>query len=109
MLYEYECSSCDLVIEITKSASDYRRDEKCNCCGKQMTAVVTGGGGILLKRTEFPEYNPAFGTVVRNSTHRKELAKQRGVVEIGNESIDRLGKDFEQEAKKRRAVGWDSL
>ncbi len=45
---------------------------------------------------EEPEYNPAFGRVVKNRQERKELAKQLNMVEVGNEKPSTIHKESDK-------------
>lgn len=86
MVYEYDCPSCSKHFEVIKSAAFYDSEEVCSC-------------GVVASRVPFPkkihlyntavqnkEYNPAFGKAVTKSEGR-QLAAQKGMVEVGNEDI----------------------
>lgn len=109
MVYEYECRNCDLVVELNKSMKDHTFEEICHSCGFKMNQIITGGTAIITRKTEFPEYNHGLGTVVKNSKHRAELAKQAGLVEIGNQDINKLGDSLAKDAATRRDKAWDDL
>ena len=85
--YPYACpsSSCCHTWEVVKKVADLDRAEECPQCGEM--------GRRFIARTHFygasdwdkAEYNPGLGCVVKNSKHRAQIAKERGLVEIGND------------------------
>jgi hypothetical protein len=48
---------------------------------------------------------------VKNKRHRQELAKQKGLVEVGNDfgAGEKIQKQFEAERAARREKEWDKL
>ena len=57
-------------------------------------------------KVENPEYNPGLGCIVRNSSHRKELAKQKGLIEVGNEKPETLHKIYDKAREERFEKSW---
>jgi hypothetical protein len=84
--------------------------ETCSHCGREAirefvpSRVYFNGTSV-----EHAEYNPGLGCVVKNSSHRKELARQRGLEEIGNEPPEKLHKHFDQVREDNREKAWAEL
>lgn len=57
--------------------------------------------------TSWPEYNPAFGKVIKSTSHRNEEAKQRGWIEIGNENPDKIASNLEKDRKNDWERKWN--
>lgn len=88
MVYEYFCCECgrtdELVFPIT-----FDREVRCTC-GKEMQRLISLGyftGATPDSRT----YNPAFGKML-NKAETKLEAKRRGMVEVGNEDLNKIKK-----------------
>jgi hypothetical protein len=64
---------------------------------------------LAISKTEFPEFNPAFGEVIKGKYHRKEMAKRKGMIEIGNENIDKIDADFTKRKEEDNRRGWENL
>ncbi len=81
--------------------------EKCSRCGREAkrefvpSRVYFNGTSV-----QHAEYNPGLGCVVRNSSHRKELCKIKGVEEIGNEKPHSLHKHFDKKREEKREEAW---
>lgn len=82
----------------------------CPTCGNESNDLIFQKGIVFIgAAVESPEYNPALGQVVKNSKHRAEIAKRRGLVEIGNESPDKIHKKHERERAEKRKKSWESV
>jgi len=99
MTFEYWCKTCELIKEDIQRIGCAKEYLKCDKCGKKMQRHYTPVE-ITGARVSNAEYNPAFGCVVKSDRHRKELAKQRGMIEIGSESSKSLEK-FQDDHIKR--------
>jgi hypothetical protein len=57
------------------------------------------------------EYNPALGCVTRNAQHRRQIARDRGVEEIGNDygSVDKIHKHFESAKAEELRRSWERV
>lgn len=88
--YEYICE-CGFEFEVTKPFGQYDCEELCLKCGSVKTIRQ-------MSRTHFynandwdkAQFNPGLGCVVKNKKHRDQLAKEKNLVEIGNESCDKI-------------------
>lgn len=101
MIYEFGCSHCGNKFEVWKPMSEFTREAVCDCGGTAML-IIHAPIGFINARVEHAEYNPGLGCVVKNRTHRAELARQRGLVEVGNDiSADKMLKEAEQTLEKK--------
>lgn len=87
MLYEYFCTECNKLTEIEKSLAELDRLEFCVSCDVEMKRQISKHIGFKDEKAESNEafFSHALGQVVRNGKHQRELARERGLVEVGNE------------------------
>ena len=107
MIYEYSCTKCKHVFDVIKRVADLDVNEFCLKCESPAERQFTAHIHIMGAGVEHAEYNPAFGQVVKNKTHRKELAKRKGMIEIGNEKPETIHKHFDQGREEKRAKSWE--
>jgi putative FmdB family regulatory protein len=109
--YDWTCEKCDKGFETIESIKEYSGKAECPTCGNPTTernysrCLFYNVGASV----ENAEYNPAFGQIVKNSKHRKELAKAHGLVEIGNEPTEKIHKKFESDRSEKRKKAWDDV
>lgn len=106
--YPYCCDTCDTHFEVVKPVAELERQEVCSACG--------GIGKRYISRTHFygasdwdkAEYNPGLGCVTRNAKHRERIAKERGVIEVGNDyrEIDTMHRENEKKREEQRERRW---
>lgn len=108
--YAFHCPKCEVDFETTESIKTYDGDGECPTCKNSSNErVFTGRVHFLGTKVESPEYNPAFGQVVKNTKHRNQLAKERGLVEMGNEKPERVHKHFDDERASKLKKAWDDV
>lgn len=119
--FDFYCAKCDSqfsdiqpmgamkrtpISEIPKE----KRKAECPACGNVSTERVFSKQVYFIgAAVENAEYNPAFGQVVKNSQHRKELAKQKGLIEIGTEAPEKIHKKFDEDRKEKLKKSWDDV
>ena len=81
--YPYNCLKCDQEYEAFKSIKEYDGQDPCPGCGNIGERVFSSDIQFIGASVESAEYNPGLGCVVKNKKHRDEIAKSRGLVEIG--------------------------
>ncbi len=105
MVYEYQCSKCTHRFDVTKSVKDIDVTETCPQCGDFAERKFVPSK-VYFSGTEVrdAEYNPGLGAVVKSKRHREELAKRKGLVEIGNDfkSSESIHKKFDEERSEKR-------
>lgn len=93
MIYEYECDACRKRWDVWKPVAEFNTLETCECGGPGRRRI-TGGAGFIGAKVEDAAWHPALGQVVRNTSHARALAKERGMIEVGNESPDKIDREM---------------
>ena len=106
MIYPYTCESCG-DYEVIKSHTECTRPEPCPNCqqiGSRVWTVPQIDTSVCHQDYEF---NPGLGCVIKNKAHRKQVAKQMGLEEVGNTKTETLhsmaDRTFKENAEKRWA------
>jgi putative FmdB family regulatory protein len=104
-IYPYRCSKCEHGFEIWAKFSEIDSLEPaCPECYNKCTPkerLISPKIHLNNTKVEDAEFCEAFGCVVKNKAHRKKIAKERGLVEVGNEKPETIHKHFEVERKER--------
>jgi len=74
-----------------------------------MQRLVVGGSLFMNEKVEDAEFNPGLGCITRNKKHRAEIAKSRGLEEIGNENPDKIEKALTKEREERLEKRHDGI
>jgi len=106
MIYEYTCAEHGK-FEIIKPMEDAAQPEYCPTCKAPLTRLWLNRSGFNGEKVEHAEFNPGLGCVVRNRKHREEVARRKGLVEIGNESVDTIHKTAERDQEEARNKRYD--
>lgn len=109
MLYPYVCPS-DHRFEVVKSVREIDSEEKCPECGevaKRTIAVRQSFSNAGDWRG--PEYCPALGQVVKSDAHRRKLARERGLEEVGNENVNKIAKENSKQIERAKEKDYEQL
>lgn len=115
MIYPYECVNvdCTYKFEVIKSVRSIDAEERCPFC-KSVSERRIGKSRLMRVNDWVESYNPAFGCVVKNKAHQREiLARRKGetgqdFIEVGTEPVENIHKHFDSkraEANKKRWNG----
>lgn len=110
MTYEYKCTACAGHFDVYKSVKDLDRNETCPQCGefgeRQFVPQKVHFSGT---KVQDAEYSPGLGAVVKNKYERSELAKRKGLVEIGNDykTPDNIHKESDGILEAKRKKRWE--
>lgn len=108
--YDFQCLKCDKPFEVIQSIKAYEGSGSCPTCGNtSRERIFSSKIQFIGASVENAEYNPAFGQVVKNKNHRAELAKQKGLIEIGTEKPSTIHKHFDDARADRRKRSWDEV
>lgn len=107
MMYPYKCDPCKIEFDIIKPIRDCSNEEFCPEC-KIKARRIYSFSQIMVDRTK-PEYYHSFGKVVKNKREKEYLMKKHDVVEIGNESPDKMHRTFEKQRNEKRKNSWDKV
>lgn len=107
MIYPYQCQ-CGTSFDVIKPLSKIDSPEKCPSCG-QIGDRVIAAGHFYGEKVEDAYFCPALGTVVRNSSHRKALAKDKGLIEVGNEDTNKWFDSVQRDKQKQNQKFYDEI
>lgn len=96
-------------MDVIKRHTDIDNTETCPKCDTIMKRLIAGGSCFIGEKVEDAEYNPGLGCVTKNKKHRDEIAKSRGLYEVGNEDMGKLSDKMDTERKKKLAGNYDDL
>lgn len=104
MIYEYYCPDCKLLVDVEKSLAQIDRPEFCSACDYEMERQLSANVSFQNEKAESNEafYHPALGQVVKSEKHAREVAKQKGFIEVGNESQNDLSPQYKDYSVSRR-------
>lgn len=109
MIYPYRCMECAFSFEVIKSVKDIDNQEYCPQCKAEGKRYITPPHLYGISDWDKAEFNPGLGCVIKNSKHRKQVAKQMGVEEVGSEPIEKIHKHFDDMREKKRDLEWEKL
>ena len=105
MRYPYYCVKCDSETEIEKSLAQIDRAEAC-ACGHTMARMISEK--IAFQGEKVGEnqtyWHPALGCEVNSDAQARRIAKERGMIEIGNDSQDGLAPKTQSYELTRRDI-----
>lgn len=112
MTYAYKCTECAHAFDVIKSVKDIDVNEFCPRCESPAERQFVPSR-VYFSGTEVtnPEWNPGLGAVVKSKRHREELAKRKGLIEVGNDfgSGKKMEQKFESDRAAKREKEWDAL
>lgn len=112
MIYEYECE-CGHKFDVIKKVAERNDVERCNQCHnnevKRRMIPSRLGGFIGASDWDTAHYNPALGQGVRNNRHAKQVAKEMGMTEVGNEPVENIHKKFDNDRAEARKRSYDEI
>lgn len=99
--YPYRCENGHET-EIVKAMSEIDRAEVCEHCAAPAERYIS--------RTHFygagdwnrPEFNPGLGCITKSWKHARQIAKSRGLEEVGTTSTDQIHHEAEAKQKSIR-------
>ena len=106
------CEGCGCEYEVIKSITEYSKapaQDKCPICNKIGYRVFSCNIQFTGTKIEDAEYNPALGMITKSKRHRDEIAKRKGLIEIGNENPETIHKHFDKSREEARKKSWESI
>lgn len=87
MKYEFYCKPCNAIDEVDRRMDEATLPYHCPDCGTQASRYYMGNGpAVITKGEQIPYFHPAFGKVMTDK-EAGQLAREKGLVEIGNEDV----------------------
>lgn len=110
MTYDYRCGSCLFIFDAIKAVSEMDYLESCPKCHASAARIFIPRS-ILFSGTkiESPEFNPGLGCIIKNTAHRKEVARQKGLIEIGNETPEVIHKHYDKRRSEKLEAVWNEV
>jgi len=106
-MYPYKCD-CSHEFEVVAKISEIDHAEinceKCDTLLSSKHRQIAKRQFFYGEKVEDAEYCSALGCVVKNKKHRQQIAKERGLVEVGNEHPDTIHKHFDTERKELQST-----
>ena len=110
MIYPYCCPDCDHNFEVIKSVKAIDDPEHCpECSGLSMRYIAKSQFFYGEKDWDTAHYNPALGKVVKNNAEGRRIAKEMGMVEVGDEPVDKIHKKFDTERDHKISRTYDDI
>lgn len=89
-IYDWQCQDCQKSFEVIRSYQEYSLPALCDACQSSNTIR-------LISRTHFygantwdqASYNTGLGCITKNTKHAEQIARERGLIPIGNESCEK--------------------
>lgn len=104
MIYAYRCKN-DHRWEVIKPVAAIDDPEYCDSCKEKGERYITRTYFYGAK-VEDAQWCPAMGCVVRDSKHRRQLAKTRKLIEVGSEPVESIHKHMDATLKKKLDDRW---
>ena len=109
MIYDYECEKCENLFEIESSMKDYSPPYNCPTCGNVGLRKFTCKTEFYGAKIEDAEFNHGLGCITKSKKHRDELAKSRGLIEIGTECPNKIYDSYEKQRSDKIKKTWENL
>lgn len=107
--YDYRCAACKCDFDIIKSMSSIDVVESCPSCQSacdKSCRVITKGKEFYGEKPDEPFFSIPLGKWVKGNCDMRRQAKQRGLIEVGNEDVNKLVDRAERDREKKRNDGW---
>lgn len=108
-IYDYSCEKCDINFEVIKSIKEYDGKDQCPQCGNIGTRILSCQIYFAGTKIEDVEYNPGLGCITKSKKHRDEIAKSRGLIEVGNECPEKTEQRYTKQREDKRKKSWDDV
>ena len=112
MTYAYLCEACNRTFDIIKSVKDMDVNEFCPRCEEPGVKQFLPNRVYLSgTKVQHSEYNPGLGAITKNRAHREELAKRKGLVEVGNDfkTGESMQTQFDQARAEKLAKRYEDI
>lgn len=107
MIYPYLCK-CGTEFDVTKTIHQIDLVEECPSCHSIAERIIASGS-FYGEKDEDASYDPALGCIVKNQIHRRKIAKDRGLIEVGNEDMNKWYDNKTKEKENERAKWYDDF
>ena len=107
--YAYLCAACSADFDVVKRMAELDRAEACPACSHE-----NGPRSRQMQRTNFSgasdwntqTWNPGLGCYTKSNKHAAQIAKSKGMIEIGNEKPETVHAHFDRQREDTREQRW---
>lgn len=78
-------------------------------CGKKAKKIFSSQIHFIGTKIENAEFNVGLGAITKSKRHREELAKRKGLIELGNEKPETVHKVFDTQREDKRKKSWEEI
>ncbi len=104
--YDWACSKH--IWEVVCPMADRDNPSSCPKCGEPGTKQLSAPNIDKVAASSWNQasYNPGLGCWTNSWKHGRQIAKARGLEEVGNDSADKIHKDAEKAREDIREQRW---
>lgn len=103
----FYCIQCGFKEDRTLKSFDVK--DPCPKCDYTLQIMALPRLTLMRTSVQNPEWNPGLGQVVNSRQHREEIVKQKGLIELGNETPDTLHKESVVKRQLEKEKEWNDL
>jgi len=104
--YPYECEACHKTWDVVKSVKSIDDPEPCAVCSQPALRRIARVNFTGADDWNTQTFNPALGCYTRNTRHARQIAKSRGMEEVGTEPPEKIHAAFERQQAETREQRW---
>lgn len=115
--YPFRCKDCGSEFDLIMRVSDYEKLQTAES-GKRITACTNCKGPAQRFYTPHEvcgaddwnnqTWNQGLGCYTKSNKHARDIAKSKGLIEVGNEKTDTIHKEFDTKREEKRQERWDN-
>jgi putative FmdB family regulatory protein len=108
--YDFDCPKCDKPFDVVQSIKAYDGSAECPTCKNvSRERIFSANVTFIGASVEHAEFNHGLGIVTKNSRHRRDEARARGLEEVGTEKVEKIHTKFENDRAEKRKRSWDEV
>lgn len=110
MIYPYHCVACKHEFEVIKSVRQIDDEESCELCGQISVRTIAKSQAFYgANDWDTAHFSTVLGMKVRSNKEAQKIARERGLVEVGTENIEKIHKKFDTEREKKIETRYDDI
>lgn len=99
-VYEWECQDCKKSFDLIRSFQEYNLPASCDACQSFNTIrLISRFSFYGASGWDSASFNPGLGCITKNTKHAEQIAKERGLIPLGNESCEKTISSQERRAE----------
>jgi putative FmdB family regulatory protein len=110
--YDYKCADCSHPFEVVKSMSQLDEMESCPSClasCDKRCRLITKGKEFFGEKPDEPYFSSALGKWVKGKKDESKQAKERGWIEVGNQSVEKTEKEYQNYRDRKASDRWSEF